>query len=243
MNAELLKQVNIFSALGAHELGLLKDITRVKKFNKGDIIFFDTEPYQGFYIVLKGLVKIYKISRDGREHILHLINQFGTFAEVPLFENLEKISEAAAGDTFRYPANAMALEDGTDAVLIPTEKFIKLLEGNPSISMKMLSGFSKRLRHLNRHIEELTLMDVTKRTANFIYSEYINKRKSRSETQIDALPYITLNISKNDLASYLGTILETLSRTFKKLQDEEIIEVKGKKIIITDIEKLRKSTL
>lgn len=241
VNTETLKQVNIFSALGEHELDLLNDITRVKSFNKGDIIFFDTEPYQGFYIVIKGLVKIYKISKDGREHILHLINPLNTFAEVPLFENFEKISEATAGDMFRYPANAMALEDGTETALVPAGKFKGLLESNSSISMKMLSGFSKRLRHLNRHIEELTLMDVTKRAANFIYTEFINKPKAKTEKKYTE-PYITLNISKNDLASYLGTIIETLSRTFKKLQDEGIIEVDGKKIIIKDIDKLKKIT-
>ena len=90
-------------------------------------------------------------------------------------------------------------------------------------------------------------MDVTKRAANFIFSEYINKRKSKADTKKDskkdALPHITLNISKNDLASYLGTIIETLSRTFKKLQDEKVIEVDGKKIIIKDLEKLRKLTI
>ncbi len=252
MDAEILKKVYIFSGLSESELGQLKEITRVKKFNKGDIIFFDTEPYQGFYIVIKGLVKIYKISKDGREHILHLITRHNTFAEVPLFENLEGIQSAQTGvDSFRYPANAMALEDGTEAALIPAYKFINLLENNSAICMKMLSGFAKRLRHLNRHIEELTLMDVTKRAANFIYSEYINKRKSKTDAKKDSKkdpqketqPSITLNISKNDLASYLGTIIETLSRTFKKLQDDGVIEVEGKKIIIKDIENLKKLTL
>ncbi len=233
MDSLILKKVYIFSGLDEEELERLQKICRVKTFNKGDIIFFDTEPYLGFYITVTGLVKIYKISKDGREHILHLINPTNTFAEVPLFENFGEIHE----DSFRYPANAMALEDETRVVLIPARQFTELLENDSKICIKMLSGFAKRLRHLNHHIEELTLKDVTKRVSGFILTEYNNKRKSKTEAE----PHIKLLISKADLAAYLGTIIETLSRTFKKLQDENIIDVDGKKIIIKDIVKLKET--
>jgi CRP/FNR family transcriptional regulator len=234
MEQSILIKVPVFSGLDGNELLLLKEITRVKMFNKGDIIFFDTEPYLGFYAVTAGLVKIYKISKDAREQILHIVHPYNTFAEVPLFENPDEINEG----NFRYPANAMAIEDGTEVVLIPAQKFTLMLQSNPKICLKMLSGFAKRLRHLTRHIEELTLMDVTKRVVNFIFNEY----KKQPGQGKGAPVQITLDISKNDLASYLGTIIETLSRTFKKLQDEGIIEVEGKKIIISDLEKLKMLT-
>lgn len=239
MEIAVLKNIFIFSGLNEQELESVKEIIRVKSFNKGDMIFFDTEPYLGFYVVKTGLVKIYKISKDGKEHIIHLVNTGNTFAEVPLFENLGEIKE----DEFRYPANAMALEDGTEAILIPAIKFRQLLENNRAICLKMLSGFAKRLRYLNRHIEELTLMDVTKRVSNFILSEYINKRKVKKEGKEEPQAFITLNISKNDLAAYLGTILETLSRTFKKLADDGIIRVEGKKIHISNLDKLKQLAL
>ncbi len=231
MDRAILKKVYIFSGLDEEETERLCKICRVKSFNKGDIIFFDTEPYLGFYITITGLVKIYKISKDGREHILHLINPPNTFAEVPLFENLGEIHE----ESYRYPANAMALEDETRVVLIPARQFTELLQNDSKITIKMLSGFAKRLRHLNHHIEELTLKDVTKRVAGFILTEYNNKRRSKP----DAPAQIKLNISKNDLAAYLGTIIETLSRTFKKLQDEGIIAVEGKTILIKDMKRLK----
>ncbi len=204
----------------------LSKIVKQKTFNKGDIIFFDTEPYLGFYITVTGLVKIYKISKDGKEHILHLISSYNTFAEVPLFENFNEIFE----DSFRYPANAMALEDDTRVILIPARQFRELLESNTKICIKMVSGFAKRLRHLNHHIEELTLKDVTRRVAGYILTEQ-NKAKDNDS--------ISLNISKNDLAAYLGTIPETLSRTLKKLQDEDMIAVDGKVIKICDMERLK----
>ncbi len=234
MISDYLKKVYIFSGLSDEELDRLTKIVRQKTFNKGDIIFFDTEPYLGFYITITGLTKIYKISKDGREHILHLISPFNTFAEVPLFENFGEEFE----DNFRYPANAMALEDETRVLLIPARQFRELLESDSKICIKMVSGFAKRLRHLNHHIEELTLKDVTKRVAGFILTE--NKKAKQKQ---NGLPAITLNISKNDLAAYLGTIPETLSRTLKKLQDEEMINVEGKNIEITDIESLKEAAV
>jgi CRP/FNR family transcriptional regulator len=131
----------------------------------------------------------------------------------------------------------MALEDDTEVVLIQGRKFLDFIENNPRVCMKIVSGFAKRLRHLNHHIEELTLKDVTKRVAGFILTDYKNLRKKSTETT----PHINLNISKNDLAAYLGTIQETLSRTFRKLEDENIIEVDGKKIIIKDLKKLQET--
>jgi CRP/FNR family transcriptional regulator len=230
MISDNLKKVYIFSGLNDDELERLSKIVRQKTFNKGDIIFFDTEPYLGFYITVTGLVKIYKISKDGKEHILHLISSFNTFAEVPLFENFGEEFE----ESYRYPANAMALEDDTRVILIPARQFRELLLSDTKICIKMVSGFAKRLRHLNHHIEELTLKDVTKRVAGFILTE--NKKSKKKPNGIKA---VTLNISKNDLAAYLGTIPETLSRTLKKLQDEEMITVDGKNIEIKDIERLK----
>ncbi|NOS84225.1 MAG: Crp/Fnr family transcriptional regulator [Ignavibacteria bacterium] len=226
MLSDNLKKVYIFSGLDETELETLSKIVKQKTFNKGDIIFFDTEPYLGFYITVTGLVKIYKISKDAKEHILHLISPYNTFAEVPLFENFNEIFD----DSFRYPANAMALEDDTRVILIPARQFRELLESNTKICIKMVSGFAKRLRHLNHHIEELTLKDVTKRVAGYILTEQ-NKAKDNDS--------ISLNISKNDLAAYLGTIPETLSRTLKKLQDEDMITVDGKVIKICDMDRLK----
>ena len=158
MDNASLQKVFIFSELSDQDFESIKSFSRSKVYNKGDIIFFDTEPYSGFYIVLNGLVKIYKISKDGREHILHLVDKFNTFAEVPLFENAGKVLE----NEFRYPANAMAISDGTEVLLIRARAFIELLEHNPSMCIKMISGFAKRLRHLNNHIENITLRNPSR---------------------------------------------------------------------------------
>lgn len=234
MDTSLLKKIFLFSELSHEDLETVRKIARIKTYQKGDIIFFDTEPYIGFYIVINGMVKIYKISKDGREHIVHLVDKLNTFAEVPLFENAGEILEK----DFSYPANAMAIEDNTEVMLMPARPFIQLIESSPKLSMRMISGFAKRLRHLNNHIEIITLKDVTKRVADYLLNEYKRNQKKAGLHKQDP-NIIKLKISKNDLASYLGTILETLSRTFKKLQDENIIEVEGKNITVNNFQKLK----
>lgn len=236
MEISALKNVFIFSELSADELEKIKKFSRVKTYSKGDIIFFDTEPYLGFYVVTEGMVKIYKISKDGREHIIHLVDKYNTCAEVPLFENTGEILDK----DFRYPANAMAMAENTEVMLIPARPFIELINNNSQFAMKMIAGFAKRLRHLNHHIESITLKDVSRRVAEFILNEYSARQKSTRKERTPLPPEsFRLKISKYDLASYLGTIIETLSRTFKKLQDENIIEVNGKVITIKNLSRLK----
>lgn len=228
MDISFLRKIHFFSELNDDELKKIFSVSSVKNFSKGEMIFFETEPYIGFYIVLEGGVKIFKISKDGREHILYFIYPYNTFGEVPMFEQYDKVSK----EEFSYPANAMALEDDTKLLLIRSGTFYNLLEKNKSMSLKMLSGFAKKLRHLNKHIESLT-QDVPRRLARYILDE--KKQKSGEGKE-----YFELRMSKHDLASYIGTIDETLSRALKKIQDEDIIEVNGKKITVLDKQKLAK---
>ena len=228
MDKSILKNISLFSDLNDEELEKIYSRSDIKKFSKGEMIFFDTEPYQGFYIAVEGSVKIFKISKDGREHILYFIYPFNTFAEVPLLEQYEKIKN----DEFTYPANAMALEKDTKLILIRASIFYGILEKNKTMCLKMMSGLAKKLRHLNGYIENITL-DVPKRIAKYLLAEQ-NKYSKESKPQIE------LSISKHDLAAYLGTIDETLSRALKKFQDDKLIKVEGKKIKINDISALKK---
>lgn len=227
-----LKKIFLFSALSDSEANSIKEFSSLKRFSKGEIIFFDTEPYTGIYGILEGVVKIYKISKEGREHLIHLQHPGSTFGEVPMFENFSGITEKES----TYPANAMALDTDTVVVKIPVKQFTDFIKQNNDACLKMLSSFAKRLRFLNSHIENLTLGDVTKRLSIYLITEY-EKTLSQRSSDVKSLE---LKISKYDLASHLGTINETLSRVFKKLQNESILEVKGKTIDIKDITALKK---
>ena len=219
---ETLRDVPLFSEMAISHLREISEISRIEHFKKNQHIFLENDPYRGFYIVLKGSVKVYRISAEAKEYILHLRKPPQPFADVPLFEE--------GGD---YPANAQALEDSL-LLFIPKNEFTELIRKNPSIALKMLAGFAKRMRNMTNKMEEISTKEVSNRLARFILDE-IAKNKSIKLSE----PFLRLTIPKATVATYLGTITETLSRTFKKFQDNNIIVVDGKKIFVKDLRKLK----
>jgi len=200
----------------------ISEISRLEQYKKNQHIFLENDNYRGFYIVLKGSVKVYRVSAEGKEYILHLRKPPQPFADVPLFE-----------DGGNYPANAQALDDCL-LLFIPKQEFTDLIGENPSIAFKMLAGFAKRMRNMTNKMEEISTKEVSSRLARFILEEIEKNGSVKLEE-----PFLRLTISKATVATYLGTITETLSRTFKKFHDEDIIVVNGKKIFVKDLNKLK----
>lgn len=216
-----LRDIPLFSELSIEQLRDLSSISKLKRFKKHERIFNENDIYIGFYILLKGTIKVYKISSSGKESVVHIVNSLTVFADIPLFEGTN------------YPVNAEALKECI-AMFIPKSDFLELIQSEPEISLKMLGGFAKRLKALVTQLEDLTTMEVTNRLAKYILKEI---KSSGTEKLVE--PFIKLSVPKSTIASYLGTITETLSRNFKKLQNDRIIRVVGKKIFIEDIKRLK----
>lgn len=218
---DTLRNIALFSELSIEQLRKVTSFSKIKKFKKNDFLFHKGDFYNGFFILLKGSVKVYKITAEGRESVVHIVKPLSAFADIPLF------------DGSNYPANAQSLEESL-LIFIPKEGFYKLISENPEIALKMLAGFSKRLKSLVTQIEDLTSLEVSNRLAKYILKEI---KTSGSEKLAE--PFIRLSPPKSTIASYLGTITETLSRTFKKLQNDGIIRVVGKKIFVKDLKRLK----
>jgi CRP/FNR family transcriptional regulator len=219
---ETIRAIPIFAELSVEQLRSISAISKVKSFKKGKTLFLEGETYFGFYILLKGLIKVYNLTKDGRESVIHIVNPVNIFADVPLFEGSD------------YPVSAEALVDSI-TLFIPKENFIELLKNDSEITLKMLGGFAKRMRSLVSQIEDLTTKEVVNRAAKYLVKAV---EKTGSEKQIE--PVVRLSAPKSVIASYLGTITETFSRTLHKLQKDGIIRVHGNKIFITDYPALKK---
>jgi CRP/FNR family transcriptional regulator len=214
---EIINSSMLFDGLPAAQIEALAEIAVIKNYEKGENIFFEGDLGIGFYVVGQGKVKISKISFAGKEHILHIFGGGEPFGEVPVFNGRP------------FPATAEALMK-TRTLFFPRDKFVALVEGNPSLALSMLAVLSLRLRKFATQIENLSLKEVPARLASYLV--YL------SEEQGD-VDIVELDISKGQLASLLGTIPETLSRIFAKMSDEGLIEVNGKKISLLDREGLR----
>lgn len=202
----------LFSGLSDEELDKVVAIATVKTFARGESIFFEGDDGDGFYMVLDGRVKIFKMSLDGKEQILHIFGPGEPFGEVPVFHGQP------------FPANALALIKSR-LLFFPRREFVTLVTGNPSLALNMLAMLSLRLRRFANQIESLSLKEVPGRLAAYLV--YLTEEQG-STTQV------TLDIPKGQLASLLGTIPETLSRIFARMTEEGLIRVEGRTIYIDD---------
>lgn len=220
-NKDTLQNIPLFSELSIEQLRKISSFSKLKSFDKHDRIFNEDEFYLGFYILLKGSVKVFKLSRNGKESVLHIIRPLTAFADIPLFEG------------GNYPVSAEALEESL-TLFIPKEKFLELIYTEPDISLKMLAGFAKRLKSLINQLEDISSKEVPARLAKYLLNEIKTAGMEKTPE-----PFVKLTIPKLTIAAYIGTITETLSRAFKKLQDEGIIRVNGKKIFVKDLNGLK----
>lgn len=210
----VIKTCPMFAGTTEEDLDNLASVCRSRLHERGEVLFSEGEEAQGFYIVASGKVKIYKLSPEGKERILHIVHPGSTFAEAAIF------------GIGRYPAYAEPLEKSA-LLFFPKREFLTLLHEHSQIAINMIGGLSRFLRQFATQIEELTFKDVPSRLAR-----YLLDLAGPKAVQVD------LPISKSQLASNLGTVSETLSRTFRKLSDDELIEVRGRTIAILDRERL-----
>ena len=211
-----MKDFLLFSGLEDAERRELAVIARVQSYDPDQTIFLEGEEGTGFYVVLEGRIKIYKTSPEGKEQILHLWGPGEPFGEVALFS-----------DRF-FPANAEAMEKSR-VLFFPRHAFADLIQNHPSLALNMMATMSIRLHQFANLIESLSLKEVAGRLAGYFLA--------LSEQQ-DGTDQIRLDLTKGQLASLLGTIPETLSRTLTRMVVKGLIRTMGRDVQILDREGL-----
>ncbi|MCL2791404.1 MAG: Crp/Fnr family transcriptional regulator [Desulfobulbus sp.] len=214
---ELLGSNFLFAGLPAEQLRNIAEISVRKQYAKGAAIFHEGDPGIGFYLVASGKVKIFKVSFDGKEQILHIFGPGEPFGEVAVFHGAP------------FPANAETLTEA-ELSFFPRAEFAALVAATPSLALNMLAVLSLRLRRFAAQIENLALKEVPGRLASHL--QYLMDEQHRQDKVI-------LDIPKGQLASLLGTSAETLSRIFNRMSEEGLIRVEGKTIFILRPEELQ----
>jgi CRP/FNR family transcriptional regulator len=212
-----ISQIPLFQKLSGHSIALLEKILISREFSRGENIFTEGAESEGFYIVMKGRVKVYKLSADGKEQTLHLVG------------GRELLGAVSAFAGHPYPAYADAMEK-TKALFFPRRNFLALIQKEPSIVMNMMANLAMRLQHFTRMIEDLSLKEVPGRLAAYLI--YLSELSQNNDT-------VEIDISKGQLASLLGTIPETLSRILRRMSERGILNVSGRKIKLLNRKALR----
>jgi len=208
----IISTIPLFNGLPEDQISAIKKIAVAKQFNRGEIIFSDGDEGNGFFVIAEGRVKVFKVSTEGKEQILHIFGPGQPFGEVPVFTGQ------------KFPANAQAI-DKTRVLFFHRASFVDLISANPSLALNMLAIMSKKLRQFAVQIENLSLKEMPARLASYLI--FLADEQNTDDV-------VSLKISKGQLASILGTIPETLSRVFAKLSSQNLISVDGKKISLLD---------
>lgn len=217
---DVLRKTPLFATLPDDDLRRVVDLAVSRRFAKKEAVFREGDRADGFFIVASGKVKVFKLSGEGKEQILHVLEAGQTFAEAVIFEG--------GG----YPAYAETLTEA-ELLFLPKRPFVDLLERYPKVAIRMLGSLSRWLKRMTDLVESLALKDVEARLVSYLSDEL----KARGVSPKDGAE-LELAIGKNVLASRLGTVPETFSRTLKKLQDDGLIDVRGKRIRIVSAGKL-----
>jgi len=210
---KIISLIPLFQNVEEQDLKKIREIAVDKFYGKGRTVFSEGDKGIGFYVVADGRVKIYKVSIDGKEQILHIYGPGSPFGEVAVF----------AGKN--YPANAETLLK-SHLLFFPRAAFADLISKNPSLSLNMLAMLSMRLRQFTIQVENLSLKEVPGRLASYLL--YLAREQTVEEM-------VALPLSKGQLASLLGTIPETLSRILAKMSARSLIAVDGREIKLLDM--------
>ncbi|MFD2114243.1 Crp/Fnr family transcriptional regulator [Paenibacillus yanchengensis] len=216
MQKQCIAIVPLFNHLSPAEMTEILAATSSITFRKGETIYRAGELSDGLYIIHKGKIKIYRLSNMGKEQLVRMVGPGNFTGELSLFREMT------------HDAYAEAMED-VEICRMDRHKFQQFLIAYPAISLKMLSEFSLRLSQVENQATHIALETAETRIAMFLANEVENQKSIQ----------ISLGMSRKDLASFLGTTPETVSRKLTEFEAAGWIrQHKGQTIEIIDLDAL-----
>lgn len=225
-----LRAAALFARLDEGQLSRLAGVAQPRRLAADETLFLQGDEATAFYLLAEGRIKVFKLLRDGRTATVRHVERGQTFAEAALFHEA-------------YPSSTETLSECL-VYRFDKEQTLALLLAEPQLAINLLAAMAHLLGLLNRRVEEL-LLPVPARLARYLLA--------RADEQLDPAPaggegapsgprVIRLPVSKRELASRLGTVPETLSRTFDRFKRAQVIRMSGdhKLIEILSFDKLRR---
>lgn len=202
-----LRENPYFESLPEAALAQVAACTSLRRFERGEPLFWEGEACAGLHIVQAGCIKLYRLSPQGRQYIVRLVQEKETFNEVPVF------------DQGNNPVNAEALEESrvwaVEAVCIR-----RMMETNPDFAQKVINNLCANLRHLVQAVSEMAFYQVTHRLARLI-------QETRSEAA-------RTRLTQDQMAARLGTVREVVARSLRELERSGAIRVERRRITVAD---------
>jgi CRP-like cAMP-binding protein/CheY-like chemotaxis protein len=196
----------------------LADQYNIESYGKKQILYQEGKRPRFLYYLIKGKVKGFKTHEDGKEYITDLFSQ-GDFMGYP-----------ALIEDKNYDDSALVLED-SDIMQVPREDFLNMIYGDINIAAKFIRIITQNVKEKEERLLNLAYSSLRKRVAKALVDIHGKYNTSGENKPIE--------ISREDIAHYVGTATESLIRTLSDFKAEKLIEIKDGKIIISNIEKLK----
>lgn len=219
---ELLSKNNIFNEIDAKIAEEIHNKLIIRKYKKKMIIFMEGEPADYIYFILQGKIKLSKISAEGQEKIVQIIQEGQFFGEVPVLD----------GGT--HPLTAETLEEA-EIGLLGIEEFRSYLFQYPQLTYGVMEIMAKRMRQSFRQIKNLALKNTHSRLASRLF-----KLSREYGVEMGEGIFIKASFTHQDLANMIGTSRETVSRILRDFEKSGAIKIVRQKITIISMDQLKK---
>ncbi|MGQ9731426.1 MAG: Crp/Fnr family transcriptional regulator [Candidatus Zipacnadales bacterium] len=218
-NETLLRAIPYFARLDGNALAAVANKTVRREYDRGQMIFLEGEPCAGLFAIESGHVKVFKVSPEGREQVLHVLGPGQTFNDVAVL------------DGGPNPASAAALEP-TTLWVVDRNSMLALLCQHPSLATAVIENLAARARHLVSLVEDLSFRSVTARLARLLLEQ---AREGECTSGVRRRHFLT----QEEMAARLGTVREMVGRSLRSLEDEGLIRIERHRIVLLDVDGLR----
>jgi CRP-like cAMP-binding protein len=214
------KSESILADLPVEDFNLLTAHKNDQVYKKGQIIFREGAHPTGIFFITAGKAKKYKVDKDGKEQIIYVANTG------------ELIGYHAILAEEHYPDSAAVLEESV-ITFIPKEDFLLTLQQSSILNNRLLKTLSHEFAVLANSLTLFAQRSVRERLA----LQLVVLREKYKVNFQPGIP-VEINMSRDDLASLVGTARENVVRGLTELKEEGIVETKGRKIFVLDVSKL-----
>jgi CRP/FNR family transcriptional regulator len=217
---EIFRQAELFHALDEEVLRVLAAHAVEKRLERNEILFLAGEEAKGLYVIAEGSVRAFRAGLDGREQVIHVERAVTTIAEVPVFDS---------GD---YPST-VAAEEASTVYFLDKKEVFALCNRHPQIALAATRLLAKRLRNCAELVESLSLREVGQRLARLLLEE----AKIKGAPTIQGVRF-RQKLTHNQLAARIGTVREVVTRVLYRLQNQGLVIVEGKDVIVPKLDAL-----
>ena len=206
----MLENFPLFSNLPGEHIIRLEGISEQISLKKGSLLFSPGDTTRGFFAILQGAVRLFRVSTQGKEISLEIAGEGGLLAEASLFSDV-------------YHCYAEALKDSTVA-LIRRHEFLELIQKDPQFIAAWFHALSLKIIHLHQQIEELSLKTPRARIVSYILLL----------AEMQGGTSVTLPAHRKSIATLLGMTHETFYRSAKELENEGLVRFSGQEVEIVN---------